>query len=168
MHGKVEPRTRFFNEQGSMIPPFMDPAWRGCVLDRDDFDNTRLSEQLFNAIIGTAAPNELHIARYAPSSNCVATIAPNWPAYRAYVLAPSNWSLEYVVFDASEQWAVLADADAMVFGAAPALAARIDNQLSAQGTSLVQLTEVSFPELQRAQSAHSKGAAYVLAVTGRW
>jgi hypothetical protein len=44
---------------------------------------------------------------------------------------------------------------------------RIDDQLSVQGTSLVELTESSFPELQAAKSAHGKGAAYVMAVTGR-
>jgi hypothetical protein len=164
MNGKVEPRTRFFNEQGSMIPPFVDPKWRGCVLDRDNFDNARLPEHLFHAIVSAAGSSKLSVARYAPCSSGIDTIAANWPSYRSYFLAPSNWSLEYVVFDASERWALLADADATVFGAAPVLATRIDQELSIQGTSLVQLTDTEFPKLQ---SSPRGGAAYVLAVSGR-
>ena len=45
-----------------MIPPFMDPTWRGCVLDRGNFDNTRLPEHLFNAIVSAAGSSKLYIA----------------------------------------------------------------------------------------------------------
>jgi len=147
-----------------MIPPFVDPTWRGCALDRDRFDHTRLPEQLFNAIVRCAGSNEFLIARYSPDSDNCDSFAADWETFRAYVFTEANWSLEYVLFDQSERWAVLADADVTVVGASPELADLIDQTLAAHGTSLVQLTDTDFPGLDPSQQP---GTAYLLAVSGR-
>ncbi len=160
----TDPRARFFNEEGAMIPPFVNPTWRGCALDRDRFDHTRMPEQLFNAIVSAADSQELQIARYSPDSGSCDSLAATWESFRSYVFTESNWSLEYVLSDRSGQWAVLADADVTVVGASPELAGRIDRELAIHGTSLVQLTDTDFPGLDPAQQP---GAKYLLAVSGR-
>jgi len=164
MEEQTDPRTRFFNEEGNIIPPFVDTTWRGCALSRDRFDHTRMPELLFNAIIGAASSVELLIARYSPDSDSCDTLAANWEAFRSYVFATDNWSLEYVLFDKTGRWAVLADADVTVLGASPELASHVDRELAAHGTSLVQLTETDFPGLDPSQQP---GAKYLLAVSGR-
>lgn len=146
-----------------MIPPFVDARWRGCALDRDRFDHTRLPEELFNSIVLAARSSELLITRYCPDSGSESLPA-NWEAFRTYVFAAANWALEYVLWDSSGRWAVLADADVTVFGAAPDLAALVDQELIAHDTSLVQLTDTDFPGLDPAEQP---GAAYLLAVSGR-
>jgi hypothetical protein len=159
-----DPRARFFNEEGTMIPPFVDSTWRGCALDRDRFDHTRMPEQLFHAIVSAAGSQELRITRYSPDSETFDTLAPTWESFRSFVFVENNWSLEYVLFDQSGQWAVLADADVTVVGASPDIAARIDRELSVHDLSLVQLTDTDFPDLDPAQQP---GAKYLLAVSGR-
>ena len=147
-----------------MIPPFVNATWRGCALDRDRFDHTRLPELLFNAIVRGAGSTELQIARYSPDSESCDSLPADWEAFRTYVFTDANWALEYVLFDQSKRWAVLADADVTVVGAAPELADLIDQALAAHGTSLVQLTDTDFPGLDPAQPP---GAAFLLAVSGR-
>ena len=164
MKERTDPRVRFFNETGGMTTPFVDATWRGCALDRDRFEHTRLPEALFNAIIFAAESSDLLMARYSPDSECCDSLPANWAAFRAYVFTEANWSLEYVLFDPSGRWAVLADADVTVFGAAPGLADLVDHGLLAHGTSLVQLTDTDFPGLD---ASKQPGAAYLLAVSGR-
>ena len=162
-HLTAEMRARFFNETGAMIPPFADEHWRGCALDRDTYDNTRVPQHLFEAIVSAAASKELSVCGYFPAGESCASLAPTWDAYSSYMLTHDNWSLEYVVCDQSGQWALLADADATVFGAAPELAAVVDAQLASRGTSLSQLTDSEFPGLNSVQP----GGRYLLAVSGR-
>jgi hypothetical protein len=164
MNMQADPRPRFFNEEGDMLPPFVDPTWRGCALDRDQFDHTRMPEILFSAITKAANSKELLIARYSPDSQSPATVAADWQSFRSYVFTDANWPLEYVLFDQSERWAVLADADVTVVGACPELADQIDEELARHSTSLVQLTDADFPGLNPNEQP---GAKYLLAVSGR-
>jgi len=136
MEVKTDPRSRFFNEEGDMIPPFKNASWRGCALNRDSFDYTRMPEVLFNAIIRVTNSAELLIAHYAPDSNSPFRIVASWFNFRSHVFAKENWSLEFVLFDETRAWALLADADATILGAAPELASRLDRVLAAHGTSL--------------------------------
>jgi hypothetical protein len=164
MTENFDPRKRFFNESGSMIPPFVDPSWRGCALYRDFYDNTSMPKELFAAIVAAAKSHELLISRYMPDSERPDVLAANWEAFCTYAYNRDNWSLEYVLFDTSESWALLADADATVLGATPALADQIDWELSKVSTSLKGLTDTSFPGLD---PTTQPGAAYLLAVSGR-
>ncbi|WP_231734472.1 hypothetical protein [Noviluteimonas gilva] len=146
---QTDPRKRFFNEEGGMLPPFVDPAWRGCLIDRDRYAATNMPEMFFEAILAVAAPSELRFARYTPD-HPVETLPANWTAFRDHVFVRENWSLEFVMFDASEQWAILADPDVTVFGAAPELADRIDAYLAKKGTSLVKMTDDEYGPLDPA------------------
>lgn len=147
-----------------MLPPFTDPRWRGCALDRDDFDHTRMPERLFDALIRASGAGGLLISRYAPDSDHVESIPADWSSYKDFLFAPQNWALEFVLFDGTGRWAVLADADVTVVGADPDLADLIDQALLQVGTSLVALTDESFHDLD---PATQPGAAYLLAVSGR-
>jgi hypothetical protein len=163
MKPATEARARYFNESGTMIPPFVSADWRGCVLDRDSYDNTRIPRYLFEAIATAAGSTEITVCGYFPNGEACSAVAATWGAFSSYLLARDNWSLEYVAFDASQRWALLADADATIFGAESALASAIDKYLAFNGTSLVQLTDTEFPALNPEQQA----ARYVLAVSGR-
>jgi len=162
MNPTAEARARFFNESGQMLPPFVSSGWRGCALDRDGYDNTRIPQFLFEAIAAAAGSAEVFVCGYFPAGESCASLAPTWQAFRSHLLGQDNWSLEYVVFDSSQRWALLADADATIFGAEPALASAVDSYLAGHGTSLVQLTESEFPGL----SPEQPGARYLLAVAG--
>lgn len=146
-----------------MLPPFVDPTWRGCILYRDAYELT-MPQVLFDAIVAAAAPSELRIARYTPVYPELEALAPDWAELRQRLRYSDNFSLEFVMFDVSEQWALLADLNATVFGAAPELAARVDACLAKQGTSLVKMTDDEFGVLD---PATQPGARYYLAVTGR-
>ena len=159
----ADPRKRFFNEEGDMLPPFVDPTWRGCVINRDKHDHTKMPEWFFEAILAAAAPSELKLARYTPD-HPVETLPANWKAYRDHVFVPEHWSLELVLFDESGQWALLADPDMTVFGASPVLADCIDAYLKQRGTSLAMMTDDDFPQLAPATHPWER---YYLAVTGR-
>jgi len=142
-----DPRTRFFNEEGESLPPFHPPGWRGCVLDRDRFDHTRLPRFLFEAIITATATAELLLRPYTPDRAESVALPPTWPAFREFVYEPSNWSLEYVLYDSSGQWAVLADPDIVIVGAEAKVADRIEMALAEHGTNLKRLTLSDFPNL---------------------
>lgn len=155
-------RARFFNEEGNMLPPFRAPGWRGCALNRDTYDSTRMPKCLFDVLVAVAMPGELLIERYAPDHPGPDRIAPNWDIYTAYTRAPETWSLEFVIYDAEGRWALLADADATVFGAEPSLANEIDEHLAQHGTGLEAMTHEEWGELD---PVTQPGAEYILAVT---
>lgn len=144
-----------------MLPPFRTRGWRGCALNRDTFDSTRMPKQLFDILLSLAAPGELLIERYAPDHPGPDHIAPDWETYTAYTRADETWALEFVMYEAGGRWALLADADVTVFGAEPSLANRIDEQLTLQGTSLEAMTREEWGDLDPLQL----GARYILAVT---
>ena len=156
-------RARFFNEDGDMLPPFRTRGWRGCALNRDSFDSTRMPQHLFDILLSLAAPVELLIERYAPDHPGPDRIAPDWETYTAYTRGKDTWALEFVIYEADGRWALLADADVTVFGAEPALANHIDELLSLRGTSLEAMTREEWGE--ELDPPVSQGARYILAVT---
>lgn len=147
-----------------MLPPFRMRGWRGCALDRDSFDSTRMPRQLFDALLTRAAPSELLVERYAPDHPGPDRISPDWDAYRAYTRADETWALEFVMYDAGGRWALLADADATVLGAEGSLADQIDELLASQGTSLESMTHEEWGELD---PLTQPGAQYILSVCSR-
>src|SRR5690606_41860565 len=95
-----DPRSRFFNEGGDSLPPFRHAGWRGCVLDRDRFDHTRLPRFLFEAVVASTGTRELLLRPYTPDRSESVALPAEWPAFREFVYEPANWSLEYVLYDA--------------------------------------------------------------------
>ncbi len=151
MHAiEVDPRRRFFNEEGDSLPPFVISGWRGGVLNPDRFDHTKIPRYLFESIVRAAQPGEVLLRRYTPDSDVSARLDPSWGSFRDHRFVRENWSLEYVLYDASGRWAVLLDPDVVVVGADADLARAIDSQLGDHGTSLEELTHQFFPELDAA------------------
>ena len=146
-----DPRSRFFNEEGDSLHPFRKTGWRGCVLDRDRFDHTRLPRFLFEALVASTRTQELLLRPYTPDRSESVALPAKWLALREFVYEPANWSLEYVLYDAPGEWAVLADPDVVVLGACTELASRIDSALAEHGTSLAHLTRSDFPGLDPAK-----------------
>lgn len=162
MQQEADPRSRFFNEAGDCIPPFMDSSWRGCCLNRDRFDATMMPRFLFEALMASTGSKEICLNFYTPEQPPVAGVAPDWIAFRAVASRSSNQSLEHVLSDASGRWAVLCELDVVVFGASPEIAARIDNELEQHGTSLKQMTIWDYPDTLSSDSRYS----YMRAVAG--
>ncbi len=158
---EVDPRRRFFNEEGDSLPPFVVPGWRGGVLDPDGFDHTKIPRSLFESIVRAARSDEIFLRPYTPDAKSSVQLDPSWGSFHAHRCAPDNWSLEYVLYDGSGRWAVLLNPDALVVGAADDVAETIDEHLRVHGTSLVDLTHQSFPDLEAAPFNR-----YVLAVLG--
>jgi hypothetical protein len=157
-------RFRLFDESVEALTPFKMDCWRGCALDHDRYDHTRMPRDLFEAIVDASAPSELLIERFAPDNTKPDVISADWTSFRDHMFSPDNWCLEFVLFDASERWAVLADADLIVVGAAAELAEEIDVRLKARGISLVDLTNADFPVEDREPQ---RWAAYLSAIVGR-
>lgn len=159
---EANPRTRFFNEAGDCIPPFMDSSWRGCCLNRDRFDATMMPRFLFEALMAATGSKEFGVTFYTPEQPPAVAVAPNWAAFYAVTCRLANQSLEHVLSDPSGKWAVLCELDVMVLGASPEIAARIDNELEQHGTSLKQMTVWDYPDTLSPDPRYS----YMRAVVG--
>jgi hypothetical protein len=144
---EVDPRSRFFNENGDSLRPFVFAGWRGGVLDPDRFHHAKIPKFLFDSIVQAARPEKVFLRSYTPDSDALVSLDPSWDSFCAHRFEKENWSLEYVLYDGSGKWAVLLDPDAVVVGAEADLADRIDAQLNEHGTSLSELTHKSFPDL---------------------
>ena len=147
---QADPRQRFFNEERDSLCAFQQRGWRGCGLDRDRFNSTRLPRFLFEAIVVASETDEVLLRLYTPDRPASVGLPPNWASFSAYVQAEENWSLEYVLYDSSGRWAVLADPDVTVVGAEPSLADSIERLLEEHGTSFEHLTKCDFPSLDKA------------------
>ncbi len=143
----IDPRVRHFEDKARPDMPFADPTWRGCCLDRDRFDATRMPRFLFEALMTATGTQAIDVHFYMTES-AVRGVAPDWPAFRAVAGGPANESLEHVICDASGTWAVLCELDVMLLGATPELATRIDAELAAHGTSLALMTAWDWPEIR--------------------
>jgi hypothetical protein len=162
MHAiELDPRRRFFNEEGPSLPPFVVPGWRGGVLDPDKFNHTKIPRYLFESIMRAALPREVFLRTYTPDSDSSVRLDPSWESFKNHRFLKDNWSLEYVLYDVSGRWAVLLDPDVVVVGAEEDLADSIDQELGDSGTSLEELTHQFFPGLDAA--AYN---AYFFAVIG--
>jgi hypothetical protein len=159
---EADPRTRFFNESGDCIPPFTDPSWRGCCLNRDRFDATMMPRFLFEALMAATGSKEIGVTFYTPEQSPAVGVAPDWAAFRAVTCRPANQSLEHVLSDRSGKWAVLCELDVVVLGASPEIAARINNELAQHGTSLKQMTVWDYPDTLSTDPQYS----YMRAVLG--
>jgi hypothetical protein len=159
---ETDPRRRFFNEEGDSLPPFRQEGWRGCGLDRDRFNSTRLPRFLFETVVAASGAEELLLRLYTPDRPASVGLPANWASFSEYVHADENWSLEYVLYDSSGRWAVLADPDVTVVGAELGLADAIERMLGEHGTSFEHLTKCDFPGLDPA----NPNARFMLAVLG--
>ena len=157
-----DPRTSFFNEIGDMLPPFRLDGWRGCCIDPDQFGHPKMPHVLFEAVMAAVAPNQILLQQYTPDKKQPIALAPSWPAFESSRNTDEHWSLEYVLFDASETWAFLLDPDMLIFGAEVEVAGRVDIELTRLGTSLLQLTVNDYPEVP----ASSHMYPYIVQVLG--
>lgn len=160
----TEIRSRLFNECGDMIPPFVNHSWRGCALDRNAYDNIRIPKLLFETIVSVTRSENIQIYGYYSSGEICTQLYASWEAYLTFMQAKENWSVEYVITDSKNQWAILAEADTTIIGMEPELADIVDAILMLQQTSLVQITDSEFPMLN---PETQPGARYILAVSGR-
>ena len=137
-----ELRARYFIEVWQP-EAYADSSWRGCALDRDEYNNTRMPRLLFEAII-TAANTRTLIVAADFGSSLHAEVPANWEAYSAHMLARENYSIDYVICDDTGDWACLFDFDVTTFGATRLIADRVDRILAESGTSLRALTIEAF------------------------
>lgn len=154
-------RRRFFTSEGIELPPFVSSDWRGCVLDRDVFDHTRMPRVLFEAIVAAAKPESLWVCGYGMHGESCVGLPPDWDAYRAHVFTQENYSPERLMFDASGRWALLAGFETTELGAEATLANAIDEELQKSSTFLSALTREAYPLIETAGFA-----SYVEAVLG--
>lgn len=144
---EIDPRSRFFNESDESLSPFVLAGWRGGVFDPDGFHHAKMPRFLFESIMLAARPKSVLLQTYTPNAEASVSLEPTWDAFRSHRFKNENWSLEYVLYDASGQWAVRLDPDAVVVGAEATLADRIDSELNEHGTDLAHLTHQFFPDL---------------------
>lgn len=155
-------RDRFFSEEPGFERPFKDAAWRGCVLDRDKYSNARLPENLWRSLVRASGTSTVLVCGYYSDRERCAAVDAEWRSYSEYMLAQSNYSPEYVIYDESGKWAILADVDVTTLGLAPELADSIDLCLSADKTSLLGLTRGDFQD----KDILSPGGVYIRGVLG--
>ena len=136
----TELRHALFNEAGDMLPPFIEHGWRGCAIDRDAFDNCRLPQELFEAIVTGTQTSQLVVCGYFADGEACHRIPATWEAYRAFMLDPDHRSPEYIIQNEYKSWAILADFDTTIFGTSQELASAVDRHLFKCSTSLVALT----------------------------
>lgn len=152
-------KARFFDE-GNFDRPLKHKEWRGCVVDRDYFDNVRMPEVLWSTLIDICSPKVVSICGFFDGTDACASTSANWSALKEFMLNPKNYSPEYLIFDRSGRWAISADEDVTTFGADSHVADRIDSQLSKFGTSLLELTLDSFTK----EDLMSEGGSYIRGV----
>lgn len=160
-HPMTTARSRFFDDQ-SLDRPLKNSDWRGCVLDRDKFSNVRLPEGLWRALMDAANISEVQVCGYFQGAEGCTGIASSWEEFSCFMLAPQNYSPEYLVFDCSERWAILADSEVTTVAMERELAGLVDLRLSHCGASLLSLTLDSFSM----ESILSKNGAYVRGILG--
>jgi hypothetical protein len=71
----MDPRIRHFDDRARPDVPFTDPTWRGCCLDRDRFDATRMPRFLFEALMAATGTQAIDVHFYMPES-AVLGVAP--------------------------------------------------------------------------------------------
>jgi len=161
-HPMKTARDRFFNDE-SLERPLQKAGWRGCVLDRDKRDNTRLPEVLWNALVAaTTTASEVQVCGYFLGVERCIDVASSWADFSAFMLKSENYSPEYVLFDESGCWAILADTDVTTVVMDERSADVVDAYLRARDSSLLSLTLDDFPK----DEILSAGGSYVRGVLG--
>lgn len=153
-------RNRFFHE--SLDRPLQNSDWRGCVLDRDHFTNARLPEVIWHALVSVTETADVQVCGYFSGIERCQAVAGSWTDFASFMLEPQNYSPEYVVFDASGRWAILADVDVTTVAMDSELAGLVDAYLGPRDTSLLGLTldHFSMDEIM------SAGGSYIRNVLG--
>ena len=163
MHSaQPNPRALLFDETSGAPSPFRLPEWRGCALERDNFDNTRLSSVLFEALVAASNPDAIIIYGHINGREIAACVDPTWAAYSNFMLNHDNWSLEYVITVPAHQWVALSDPDVTIVGCEASIAAPADSVLAKSGLSLSEITHQQFPGLDPAMP----NDRYLLAAIG--
>jgi len=126
--------------------PFRTQGWRGCVLDRDLYSIARMPRTLWEALVDSAAPEHVFICGLFAGSFDQREISSDWSDLQQFMLKPTNYSPQYLLFDLSQRWAILADQDVTTLGAELSLRNDIDAALARSEESLLKLTLHSFPE----------------------
>lgn len=156
-------RSRFFRDDPHAKCAFKTAAWRGCVLDRDKYTNARLPENLWSALIEASRASTVTVCGYYSAGERCSTVNADWSSYSEYMCAQYNYSPEYVIFDESCEWAILADVDVTTLGLAPDLADLVDSLLGVKESSLLDLTRADFSD----QVILSPSAGYIRSVLGK-
>jgi hypothetical protein len=152
---------RFFDD-ASLDHPLRNSNWRGCVLDRDQFTNVRLPEVLWQALICAVSPAEVQVCGYIAGIERCQAVSSSWAEFSSFMLGRQNYSPEYLVFDASNRWAIFADADVTTAAMDSDLAKVVDAHLASRDTSLLKLTLDNFPM----EEIQSSGGIYIRSVLG--
>lgn len=125
--------------------PLRNAAWRGCVLDRDDYSNLRLPKLLWEELISCASCQEVIVCGYYSGVPNCASIKSTWSEYSNFMMTAENYSPEYVIHGGDMHWVVWADLDVTTVAMSQELADRLDSSLQRRDTSLKTLTLESFP-----------------------
>jgi hypothetical protein len=119
--------------------PFANRTWRGVAFERDSYDNTRVPEDWFRSALGAFGPGTISVRGWGGAFERrpahTAMVPFDWPAYREFMLAPENWSVEYKMLGSTQDWGVWADAEITVWGGSPELMERAFSALG--GTECV-------------------------------
>lgn len=153
-------KSKFFSND--FAHPFSKQEWRGCVLDRDLLPGTRIPRALWSAIIESAHSDEVFVCAHLAGRFSCRSISTRWSDLQDFMSSNSNYSSEYLFFDDSNQWAVLADEDVTTFAADQVIANQVDSKLLESGSSLLALTLNSFPK----EDLLKPGGTYVRNVLG--
>lgn len=101
--------------------PFKDKSWLALALERDSYDGTRMSQDLFSNLRSVFDPDSEEVlwifGDLIESTRVEGIKIPfQWDAYRNFVLSDSGFSLEYKIVAGSGLLAVWADADLTLIG----------------------------------------------------
>ncbi len=149
----TDARSELFDESSDAVCPFRRRGWRGCAVNPDRFNHTKIPRFLFDCIVEASGAESLSLSAYSPDQP-IAQIYANWASFRSHRFNPHNWSLEYVLHDHSKSWAVLLDPDLVVFGAQMEFAHNVDILLGEHGMSLSSITTADFPDLDPRVAGH--------------
>jgi hypothetical protein len=156
-HLTTAARDRFFFDEAVVKRAFKAPTWRGCVLNRDKYTNARLPEILWLALVEACCISTVTVCGYYSNGERCAAVSAEWSSYSGYMCDQANYSPEYVIFDESGNWSILADIDVTTIGLEPTFADLVDSLLDANKSSLLDLTRGDFSD----QDILSVSGAYI-------
>jgi hypothetical protein len=118
--------------------PFRDMSWRAVAFERNSYDNARLPQWFFEAASGVFSPSgegDLLIAGDCFDSAGlprVCRVPFNWTAFRAKMLEPAFYSVEYQIANSDLTCGCLADAEITIFGGEPVRMAQVFERLGGE------------------------------------